>query len=241
MKIRLTSQSTNTASKYALALLAVCTLLDAWGAEAPAAPGPAKLERPLTTQTLPASQNAGVSIKKPVVPKVSAGPSWSDLTPPQQISLKPLAGNWNNLGEAGKRKWIAVAANYPALSSEEQTKLHSRMREWSALSQNQRTEARLNFAESKQLSPSQKTETWDAYQALSPEARKKLAIAAPPKPAGAAAAAKPIPPEKLATVPVTRQTPKQATTIDPAKHTVDRHTLLPRISPSAEHESVHSE
>ena len=238
---RTEKKSHNTLLKFIVAWLASCTFFSTSGAEAPVALLPVKVEQPLVTQASNLQQNTGVQAKKSVAPKVSAGPSWSDLTLAQQISLKPLAAYWNNLGEAGKRKWIAIAVNYPALSSAEQTKLHGRMKEWAALSQAQRIEARLNFAESKQLSPSEKAETWDAYQALSPEARKKLAISAAPKPTGAATAAKPVSPEKLANVPLTKQTPKQATPIDPAKNTVDRHTLLPRTTPASEHDAAQSE
>ncbi|MDO8250468.1 MAG: DUF3106 domain-containing protein [Rhodoferax sp.] len=160
-------------------------------------------------------------------------PAWQDLTPAQQVSLMPLAASWNTLGESHKRKWIAIAANYPALAPAEQEKLHSRMTEWVSLSQQQRAQARLNFAQSKQLSPSQKAATWQAYQALSPEEKQKLAISATPKPAGAAAAVKPVPPQKLATVPVTRRTPKQLPKLSASDQAVNRNTLLPHAPPPA--------
>jgi hypothetical protein len=166
--------------------------------------------------------------------KISSKPAWQDLTPSQQLSLQPLAATWNTLGEAPKRKWIAIAMNYPTLAPAEQEKLHSRMTEWVSLSHQQRAQARLNFAESKQLSPSQKAATWQAYQALSPEDRKKLAISATPKPTGAAAPAKPVPPQKLTAVPVTRQTPAQTPKVSTANPAVNRNTLLPRQQPPVE-------
>ncbi len=167
--------------------------------------------------------------------KTSSKPAWQDLTPAQQLSLKPLAANWGTLGEDQKRKWIAIAVNYPSLAPSEQAKLHSRMTEWVSLSQQQRAQARLNFSQSKQIAPTQKAATWQAYQALSPEEKKKLAIAAPSKPAGAAtAAAKPVPSQKLAAVPVTRQTPKQMPRISAANHAVNRNTLLPHSPPPVE-------
>ena len=162
--------------------------------------------------------------------KISSKPTWQELTPAQQLSLQPLAENWNSLGEAQKRKWIAIAMNYPNLAPPEQEKLHSRMTEWVSLNQQQRTQARLNFAQSKQLTPTQKAATWQAYQALSPEEKKKLAISAASQPLGAAAAIKPAPAQKLTPVPVTRQTPK----IDAPNHAVNRHTLLPRTPPPVE-------
>lgn len=164
--------------------------------------------------------------------KTSSKPVWQDLTPVQQASLKPLAANWNSLDESHKRKWLAIASSYPTLAPVEQAKLHSRMTEWVTLSRQQRIQARLNFAQSKQLTPTQKAATWQAYQALSPEERKKLAISAAPKPVGAAAAVKPVLPQKLATVPVTRQTPKQTAKIAVPQHAVNRNTLLPKAQPA---------
>ena len=165
-------------------------------------------------------------------PRVAIKPTWQDLSPSQQQSLKPLAEKWNTLGETQKRKWITIAATYPKLAPPEQEKLHSRMTEWVSLTQQQRAQARLNFAESKKLTPTQKTATWNAYQALSPEEKQKLARSAPPKPIGATAAAKPVSPQKLATVPVTKQTAKQAPKMAAAGHAVDRNTLLPQPKPA---------
>ncbi|MBK7052420.1 MAG: DUF3106 domain-containing protein [Rhodoferax sp.] len=147
------------------------------------------------------------SAPKTVVLPIVSGPTWQELTPVQKVALKPLATQWNTLDDARKRKWTAIAANYLTLPPEGQAKLHSRMTEWVSLSQQQRAQARLNFAESKQLTPTQKAATWEAYQALSPEERQKLALSAPPKPTGAAPAAKPVPPQKLTAVPVTRKSP----------------------------------
>ena len=165
--------------------------------------------------------------------KSEARPTWRELTALQQQSLKPLAANWSGIGEAQKRKWLALSRNYPSLPAPEQAKIHSRMTEWVSLSQEQRTQARLNFAETKKLSPSEKNANWQAYQALSPEDRQKLTDSAIAKPSGAAAAVKPVAPQKLATVPVTRQGTKLAAEGGSGGHSVDQNTLLPRVpSPS---------
>jgi hypothetical protein len=180
----------------------------------------------------------GTSVKNSVTnsatQKFPSKPSWQDLTASQQLSLMPLAANWNTLGEAQKRKWIAISANYPGLPPAEQAKLHSRMTEWVSLSQQQREQVRLNFAQSKKLSPNQKAATWQAYQALDPVEKKKLATAATPKPLGAATALKPVPSQKLATVPVTRQTQKNQSVVATTEHVVNRNTLLPRSQPLTE-------
>ena len=128
-------------------------------------------------------------------------PSWAALTGPQQQALAPLAGTWNTISEAQKRKWLALSQNYPKLPAAEQAVMHSRMTEWVALSPQQRTQARLNFAETKKLAPDDKKAKWEAYQALPPEEKRKLAADAPAKTPGSAASVKPVPAQKLATVP----------------------------------------
>jgi hypothetical protein len=176
----------------------------------------------------------GALTRSPPVAATSSKPAWHELTPVQQQSLKPLAANWNTLGASQKRKWLAVAVNYPALAPQEQAKLHSRMTEWGSLSQQQRAQARLNFAQSKQLSPSQKEATWKAYQELSAEERQKLATSAAPKTAGAAAAAKPVPPQKLAVVPVNRHSSKEGHKVATSNHALNRNTLLPPAQPASD-------
>lgn len=133
-------------------------------------------------------------------------PAWAELSPMQQQALAPLASGWNtNISEPQKRKWLEISKNYPSLTPEGKTNLHSRMNEWVTLSPQQRAQARLNFAKtkelSKQLTPEEKKATWQTYQALSPEEKQKLAAKASPKPAGAATAVKPVAPQKLAPVP----------------------------------------
>jgi hypothetical protein len=127
-------------------------------------------------------------------------PLWIELTQAQQQALAPLAGKWDTVSESQKRKWLALSQNFPRMSGAEQAKLHSRMSEWAALSPQQRTQARLNFGETQQLTADDKKAKWEAYQALPPEEKRKLAASAT-KPPATAAALKPIPPEKLAEVP----------------------------------------
>jgi len=136
-------------------------------------------------------------------------PTWQKLTPAQQQALRPLAGNWHELPEERKRKWLEISRNYHALPPAEQAMMHSRMSEWVSLSQQQRTQARLNFVETKKLSPQEKAVQWQAYQELSPEEKKKLAAKAPAQPITGAAIVKPVlASDKLTKVPVTRHTPK---------------------------------
>lgn len=163
--------------------------------------------------------------------KAVTSPLWTELTPAQQQALTPLSAKWDTISEAQKRKWIALSQNYPKLSGPEQAKLHSRMSEWVALSPQQRTEARLNFGETQQLSPDDKKAKWEAYQALSPEEKRKLAASAS-KPPATAAAVKPVTPEKLANVPRAPSRQDARTPIITATpDRVNRNTLLPRPAP----------
>ena len=102
------------------------------------------------------------------------------------------------------------------------------MTDWAALSVQQRTEARMNFAQTKKLSPGEKTANWQAYQALSPEEKQKLAANAQHKPTGATTMVKPVAPQKLADVPVTSRGSKGAPEIASGQPPVDHNTLLPR-------------
>ena len=158
---------------------------------------------------------------------VHAGPQWHELSPAQQKILQPLAGAWNSAMPERKNKWLALAQNYPNLGPAEQMKLQSRMAEWAALKPQERERARLNFAETKKLAPTERSANWEAYQALSAEEKQKLVEKARAKPPGAAIAPKPVAPDTLTTVPLTRRTTEQNKPAVVAKPVLDKHTLLP--------------
>lgn len=145
----------------------------------------------------------------PTAPKsvtsVATKSGWSELSPLQQESLKPLAATWGSISDPQKRKWLELSKSYPNLPTADQAVMHSRMNEWVTMSPQQRAVARLNFAKTKELSgqltADEKKAKWQTYQALSPEERAKLASKAAPKPVGAATAVKPVAPQKLAVTP----------------------------------------
>ena len=175
----------------------------------------------------PASTPSAVSPLPAVLGSASFAPQWSALSNAQQESLRPLSGTWNTLSDGHKRKWIALAKNYTAMASAEQAKLHSRMAEWAALKPRERELARINFVETKKLSPPDRASDWEAYKALSPEERRKLAKKAVVAPKGAAATIKPVPADKLAAVPVTRHTTQIEREMVNSRQSIDRNTLLP--------------
>lgn len=163
----------------------------------------------------------------------SANTGWLSLNAAQQSALSPLSKHWNTLSDGQKRKWLAVSKTFPKLAAADQEKLHSRMLEWAALSPKDRELARLNFAQTKSVTKSDLAANWEAYQALSPDERKKLAESAKVKPVGAAVAIKPVAPDKLATVPVTRHTPEPERSAAAAQRPLNRNTLLPQLTASA--------
>ena len=124
-----------------------------------------------------ASSAVNKSTKPVAVPKATK-PAWTDLKPEQQAALAPLQAEWPKISETQKRKWLEVSKNFGKLQPDEQTKLHGRMREWVALSPQQRAAARLNFSAAKTLTPEEKQKQWQAYQALSPADKQKLAAKA---------------------------------------------------------------
>jgi len=153
------------------------------------------------TSELIYAQTGNTAIAKPA-PSLPGRPLWMDLSESQQQALAPLAQLWPTMNEPHKRKWLAISQNFGQLSAEEQTTVQGRMREWAAMTPQQRSAARLNYADAKQLLQEDKKAKWEAYQALSPEAKQKLAAQQPTQPVmGAAPAAKPVSAAKLATPP----------------------------------------
>jgi len=175
------------------------------------------------------SQTASpATVPAPVALAPLASPTWTTLSKAQQTALQPLAVHWDKLSDIQRRKWLAIAKTYPELAPAEQEKMHSRMVDWAALSPKDRELARLNFAQTKSVNKTDRAADWEAYQALSPEERQKLAEAAKPKPVGAAVAVKPVASDKLANIPITRHSPEAERASLASRHPLNRSTLLPQ-------------
>jgi hypothetical protein len=183
----------------ALAMGAACAV-ESSPAPAAATPGSAPAAKPSVSSQAPIR---AAQVRQAPAPRAESKPTWAELTPPQQKALAPLSATWRDLGEAHKRKWLALSENYATMPPPEQARLHSRMTEWAALSPQQRTLARLNFAEAQKVAPTDKRAKWEAYQALPPEEKRKLAAgaAAAKKPPPTAIAVEPVPQQKLARIP----------------------------------------
>ena len=170
-------------------------------------------------QTSAASSASAGAVK--AVPATK--PLWSELTAEQQQALKPLVSHWTTMNTGQKRKWLALSRNFANMSADDQVTLHSRMIEWAALSNQQRAQARLNFAEVKRVPADERKAKWEQYQALSEDEKRRLAARAPAKPRGAAIPVRPVPAQKLVTVPA----------VTPAGQHTPRIMLAPPASPAA--------
>jgi hypothetical protein len=177
-----------------------------------------------TLQASAANPPAGSS----AAPASASNSSWQSLQSSQKKALAPLAHHWAQISHAQKNKWLAMSNNFDNLSTKEQAILHERMAEWVSLSPQQRAQARLNFNQTKTLDANAKKTQWEAYQALSPEDRKKLAEQQTTGIRGAATASQATSPRKI--IPLSgKSIPAEAATKSTTSIVIDKKTLLPTI------------
>lgn len=117
-------------------------------------------------------------------------PGWSLLSTQQKIILAPLAGDWDQMENIRRKKWLGIAERFPKMTPNEQARIQERMREWSALTPAQRAKARDSFKEFNQLDPEKKLaakKKWEAYSNLSDDeklqVRQTKKLPPPPVPA----------------------------------------------------------
>ena len=177
-----------------------------------------------TLQASAANPPAGSS----AAPASASNSSWQSLQSSQKKALAPLAPHWAQISHAQKNKWLAMSINFDNLSTKEQAILHERMAEWVSLSPQQRAQARLNFNQTKTLDADAKKTHWEAYQALSPEDKKKLAAQQTTGIRGAATASQAASPNKV--IPLSgKSIPAEAATKSTSSIVIDKRTLLPTI------------
>jgi hypothetical protein len=140
-----------------------------------------------------------------LAPVVNAGgPGWQTLTAGQRTILAPLQADWSNITPYQKDKWIELAGRYPSLSKAEQERIRERMADWSRMTATERGQTRLNFQNATQTPSTDRQARWEAYQALPPEERQRLAeraAASGPATTRAPAAVRRAAPAAAATVP----------------------------------------
>ncbi len=104
-----------------------------------------------------------------------AGPRWQELNPAQRQALKPLEREWQAIDAERKKKWLAIAQKYPSMQPQEQARVQERMADWARLSPAERGTTRQQFEAAKRVAPQDRPAQWEAYQALPPEQKRKLA------------------------------------------------------------------
>jgi len=114
---------------------------------------------------------------KPVAPAALSvpPPTWSGLTPKQQVLLAPLERDWADISDAQRSKWLSATPTLATMSGEEIKRVHDRIRDWTLLSGSERVNARIGFQVAKQLTAEQRQARWEAYQALPLAERQALA------------------------------------------------------------------
>ena len=110
--------------------------------------------------------------------KTGDKPLWRSLTQAQQVALQPLQGEWDQMDSVRKQKWLQLANRFSSMKLEEQQRVHDRMREWAKLTPAQRELARETYARARKIAPEQKTASWESYQQLPEDQKKKLAASA---------------------------------------------------------------
>lgn len=115
------------------------------------------------------------------VPLVEEGARWRDLSSSQRSALQPLERDWHVISANQKQKWLEIATRYPTLQPVEKTRIQARMTEWAKLTAEQRRDARVNYQHAQQVAPKDRRSQWEAYKALSPEEKSKLAAKASPR------------------------------------------------------------
>ncbi len=111
---------------------------------------------------------------------VDRAPSWASLNVAQQQALMPMKRDWASIDPNRKQKWLEVAAKFPSMPADERERVQARMAEWARLTPNERAGARLQFRDTRRLPADERQARWQAYQALTPEERSKLAQRAKP-------------------------------------------------------------
>ncbi len=107
------------------------------------------------------------------------GPQWASLNGDQQQALAPLSGEWDKLSKPHKTKWLGIAKRYPAMKSEEQKRVQTRMQKWAKLTAQERDQAREQYRSIGKVAPNRREELrryWAQYQALPPHEKRMFDV-----------------------------------------------------------------
>jgi hypothetical protein len=120
------------------------------------------------------------AVKAPIAATLDK-PLWKELSPPQQVALDPLKGEWDVMEGVRKQKWLEIANRYSSMKPDEQQRVQARMRSWIKMTPEERRVVRENYTLSKTLDKGQKSAKWEQYQQLPEEEKRKLAADAAAK------------------------------------------------------------
>ncbi len=98
-------------------------------------------------------------------------PTWLQLSAQQQRILAPLKADWPQFNHDRKKKWLEIAARYPAMSPQQQQTLQKRMNEWAHMSPEKRRLARENYLSTAKSPLQNRRQAWEQYNKL-PEAER---------------------------------------------------------------------
>ena len=103
-------------------------------------------------------------------------PTWQELSPQQKQILAPLGTEWDQMDDARRKKWVGIAARYPHLTLDEQTRIQGQMQEWAKLSPQQRKAVREKYKAMRKAPPEKRStrEQWERYQELPEEEKLRL-------------------------------------------------------------------
>lgn len=116
----------------------------------------------------PAQATVGVELQ---------APDWKHLSGEQKQVLAPLSGEWDQLDQTRRKKWLGIAKRYPAMTPDEQDRLQRRMKSWAQLSVEERQRARTRYKQLQGIEPAKKEslrERWTEYDSLPDEEKQRL-------------------------------------------------------------------
>lgn len=109
-------------------------------------------------------------------------PGWGLLSTQQKIILAPLVGEWDQMENIRRKKWLGIAERFPKMTADEQARVQDRMREWASLTPDQRSKVRGSYKEFNQLDTEKKLavkKKWEAYSNLTEEEKIRVRQAKP--------------------------------------------------------------
>jgi len=91
-----------------------------------------------------------------VGPTFAGNPAWSGLSPGDQLILRPVEKQWDELPGHTRARLLRLARRYQDLDPDQQARVRQRLSDWARLTPEQREQARRNFENLQRLAPEQR-------------------------------------------------------------------------------------